>query len=183
MLPEDEPIYKIDLNTRTITGPEFLSVAKDHNSEMVYFIVDRYYEHYDLAKTTCLISYKNKTTNKSSIYSVPFYDLSNEHGEKKVIDTSDSPNEIQTIVFPWCIDGLVTEEAGDVEYSVRFYSIGEDLSINYCLNTIPTIGKVKYGLDVDTGDYLNRQSDAYTELKNDIAQLSQWQNLYWDIIE
>ena len=77
VLPKEEPVYKIDLNTRTIHGPDFLSVAKDHASEIIYFVADRYYEHYDLANTTCLIFFKNKTTGRSSSYAVPFYDLSN----------------------------------------------------------------------------------------------------------
>ena len=33
-IPKDEPVYDIDLKTRTITVPEFLSVEKEHNAEI-----------------------------------------------------------------------------------------------------------------------------------------------------
>ena len=35
LLPRDETIYNIDLNTRTIEAPEYLSVETDHYAETV----------------------------------------------------------------------------------------------------------------------------------------------------
>ena len=32
-IPEDEPIYAVDLNSRTIETPTFLSVETDHTAE------------------------------------------------------------------------------------------------------------------------------------------------------
>jgi hypothetical protein len=40
-IPDDEPIYEIDLNTREISIPEFLSVETDHNSEIIWFKTNR----------------------------------------------------------------------------------------------------------------------------------------------
>ena len=34
-IPDNEPIYEIDLNTRHIRAPQFLSVITDHNAEIV----------------------------------------------------------------------------------------------------------------------------------------------------
>lgn len=67
--------YPIDAATRTVKGPEFLSVERDHNSETLYFVIDRFVDYMDLAETCCIIQYTNLTTKKSYIYHVPFYDL------------------------------------------------------------------------------------------------------------
>jgi len=37
LLPSNEEIYEIDLNKRSISVPKFLSVAKDHQAETIYF--------------------------------------------------------------------------------------------------------------------------------------------------
>ena len=39
--PSDERIYNIDLSTRKIESPDFLSIEKDHMAETIYFTVDR----------------------------------------------------------------------------------------------------------------------------------------------
>ena len=36
-LPKDEKIYNIDLNSRAVEAPEFLSVEYDHNAETIYY--------------------------------------------------------------------------------------------------------------------------------------------------
>ena len=42
VLPTAENIYNIDINTRVIDAPNFLSIEKDHKAETIFFIVDRY---------------------------------------------------------------------------------------------------------------------------------------------
>lgn len=74
LLPSDENIYEINLNTRTINAPEFLSVRKDHAAETVYFLVDRYYDNMDLSRTSCVIQYKN-AAGEERFFPVPFYDI------------------------------------------------------------------------------------------------------------
>ena len=54
-IPSSEAKLIIDLNTRTVSAPEFLSVEKDHNSETLYFMVDRYYDNVDLATMSCIV--------------------------------------------------------------------------------------------------------------------------------
>ena len=39
LLPSDEIIYNIDLNTRTIETPSFLSITQDQDAETIYFFV------------------------------------------------------------------------------------------------------------------------------------------------
>ena len=58
-IPADEPIYKIDLEKREIEAPEFLSVLEDHNAEVIWFKVDRFFDDVDLYGATCWIQYIN----------------------------------------------------------------------------------------------------------------------------
>lgn len=171
LLPGTENIYNIDLNSRRIEAPAYLSVEQDHRAEMIYFVTDRFYDGYDLATTVCVIQYLNKTTNKSGIYAVPFYD----------INTKSTPEQAK-ILFPWCIDGLVTEAAGEVEYSVRFYAIDESKKIIYNLNTIPSTSKVLHGLNAQIEDYVRPAIDGYHDLLSQIQAL-QIKDLYWEIMK
>ena len=75
MLPSAENIYNIDASTREVDAPKFLSVEKDHKSETVYFIVDRFVDYMDLATTCCAITYTNVNAGISRINHVPFYDI------------------------------------------------------------------------------------------------------------
>lgn len=172
LLPKDEKIYKVDLNTRTIETPEYLSVEQDHRAEMIYFVVDRYYDHFDLAKTNCIIQYVNKTTGKSGAYAVPFYNIHTASTEDRA-----------RILFPWCIEGMATEAAGDIEYSIRFFTVVEDKMINYNLNTLPTTSKILHGLNADLNGYYYPVSNGYEELLALINKVSEQSDLYWDIVE
>lgn len=58
-IPANEPVYTIDLNTRDVEVPEFLSVMDDHNAEVVWFKVDRFFDDVDLYGATCWIQYIN----------------------------------------------------------------------------------------------------------------------------
>lgn len=72
-VPSTEPIYEIDLTSRTIKSPTFLSVAKDHTAETIYFITDRMFGETDLATTTCVVQYIN-AAGEGRFYPVPFLD-------------------------------------------------------------------------------------------------------------
>jgi hypothetical protein len=94
ILPINEPLYEIDLNTRTIMAPPYLSVEYDHNAETVYFLVDRYYELVDLSTLFCVIQYENASPVKEErghIYPIPYF------------DTSSSFVPEGKMIFPWRI--------------------------------------------------------------------------------
>ena len=74
VLPHDEIIYRVDLNTRIIESPEFLSVETDHTAETIYFRMARFYENIDLTTMTCVIQYVN-AEGKGGIYVVPYFDV------------------------------------------------------------------------------------------------------------
>lgn len=133
LLPGDEPLLRIDLDTRKIEAPEYLSVATDHRAETVYFSVNRYFDNVDLSTMSCIIQFIN-AAGESGIYVVPFYDVS--RGDEMLI--------------PWVIEGAVTAKAGTVSYSVQFFRVSESSSkFSYNLNTLPATGKILEGNKFD----------------------------------
>lgn len=138
LLPTDEKIYDIDLNTRKITVPKFLSVEKDHQAETVYFRFDRYYDLIDLTTMSCVVEYIN-ANGDTYIYPVPFYDTS------LFIDKNQ-------VLIPWCIQGPATEKAGTVKFAVRFYQINKDHKLSYSLRTLVAESQVLKGQKADDGN-------------------------------
>lgn len=155
LLPKDEKIFDIDLNSRTIDVPEFLSVEKDHQAETIYFKFDRYYDHTDLTTKTCIIQYVN-ANGDSFIYPVPFYDVETFGFEKKVL-------------IPWCIQGAATAAAGIVKFAIRFYTVDINHNITYDLNTLVAQGRVLKGQE---GEFEDFSEDSIT-LDNNLLELIQ----------
>ena len=175
-LPFQHNIYDIDLNTRSIKAPKFLSVQRDHKAEVIYFKVDRYFDYMDLATTICIIQYHIPGDAKKVpyIYIVPFYDTHTYEKEHKMI-------------FPWVIGGATTAQKGVLEYAVRFYKIdggtnNEPKQLVYNLNTSSAKSQILQGLEVDDAEmkieYDNQIADQYEVL---IDQL-QNNRTFWTIL-
>lgn len=185
-IPEDEPVYEINLNTRTIETPTFLSVETDHTAETVFFKVDRYFDTIDLAESTCIIQYVN-AKGKTYIYAVPIYDTQTLAAEGKML-------------IPWVIQGPATVSAGTIKYAIRFYNIkkkqvtiqdGDNLisaegeynyEFDYIINTIPATSRILSGMG-DKGyivaegvfeEELNKQD--VTSLEAILARLTRLEN-------
>ena len=73
IVPSNISLYTVNLDTREIDAPEYLSVQHEHYAETVYFLVDRYHDRMDLAQTNCVIQYITPD-NESYVYVVPFCD-------------------------------------------------------------------------------------------------------------
>lgn len=187
ILPNNEPLYEIDLNTRNVMAPSFLSMEYDHNAETIYFIVDRYYDNVDLSTLSCVVQYENASPDprkRGYIYSVPYFDISGPFvPEGKMI-------------FPWAIQGPATAYAGTVTFSVKFYRIREILTgdsngdewsrkeYDYLLNTIPKQSQVLHGLDIyEVSENYIYDVATVEEIYFRINQISQQQDLYWTILE
>lgn len=138
LLPSDERIYDIDLDSKVIDAPEFLSVRHDHCAETIYFKVDRFFDSMDLADTACVIQYVN-ASGEGRLYTVPFYDIETYHKENKML-------------IPWCIEGEATKTAGDVTYAFRFFKVAKDKDdksyLIFNLNTMTATSEVLHGLNV-----------------------------------
>lgn len=167
LLPSDEKIYEIDMNSRKIEAPKYLSVELDHRAETIYFKVGRYYDNIDLANMTCIVQYIN-AKGEGRVYPVPFYDVETYADENMML-------------FPWCIDGEATKASGNVTYSVRFYDIDESATyMRYNMSTLPSKSEVLHGIssktDIDeSNDYLlNFKDQILAQLK----KVSEY-DLYW----
>lgn len=171
LLPGDETIYEVDLDARTIAVPKFLSVAKDHQAETIYFKFDRFYDRIDLTTKCCVIQYVN-ALGDSYIYPVPYYDVETLSGQGQVI-------------IPWCIQGAATEAAGIVKFAITFFAVDPDHKINYCLNTLVASGEILNGQNTDDlSDYTESQvtlDSSLLELLQSLEALANSHELavYW----
>lgn len=166
ILPTAENTYNVDLESRKIETPEFLSVEHDHQSETIYFKIDRFFDYMDLSTTTCIIQYIN-AAGEARIYAVPFFDIVTCATEDKML-------------FPWCIDGMATAAAGPVQYSIRFYKLDPNgKKFIYNLNTLTATSEVKYGMNVQelNPDY-DIPATPYQDLLDRIAQIEKM-DIYW----
>lgn len=169
---KDDPIYDIDLNKRAIKAPEFLSVFHDHNSETIYFKMPRYYDQVDLARADlCLIiQYENSNPDKNKrgfIYKPRYIDIT----------TFAEENEI---AFPWVIEGPATAFAGPVTFSIKIYSVNALGEYEYCLNTLPAVSKVLYGMDVEgTSENYVFSATEFEQILLEIKRVEEESDLYW----
>ena len=156
LLPTDEKIYLVDLNTRTAEAPEFLSVEQDHKAEVIYFKVNRFYDFYDLTQAVCVIQYVN-ALGESRAYVVPYYDI-------------DTLSEDDMILFPWVIDREATKVGGDIEYNIKFYKLTDGgKRYLYNLSTIPSKSQILYGIGIKDED-IDTENDYLASIKDDIYQ-------------
>lgn len=144
LLPENDQIFDIDLDARTISIPQFLSVQYDHNAEIIYFRCPRYFENMDLASTVCIIEYLN-ADGEAGLYWVPYYNVD----EYEDNDESLTP----LMLIPWAIQGLVTASSGTVTFTVRFYQL-DAIRKNFIFNMSmqPAQGEVLHGIDLSDKD-------------------------------
>lgn len=135
LLPNTEKMIEVDLNTRIITPPEYLSVATDHRAETVFFVMDRFHDNVDLSEMNCIVEFVN-ADRKSGIYVVPFID-------KETLYLKDR------IIVPWLIEGLATAKKGTISYSLKFFQVCEDnySKFSYILNTQAAKSKILEGND------------------------------------
>lgn len=145
-IPLNEPHFIIDANARKITIPpefEFLAVRYDHHAETYYFEIDRYFDNQDLSKHTCIVQFVNKNKNgdlAEGYYRVPEFDIESIEGK---------------VIFGWTIENKATKYWGDILFSIRFYTIDENLNFVYNFNTTPIMSTILDTLQVlDTSEYM-----------------------------
>lgn len=172
-LPYADNIYDVDLNTRTIHGPEFISVQRDHKSEVIYFKVDRFIDYMDLANTVCVIEYiiPGVEDRIPYIYIVPFFDTTKFITEKKMI-------------FPWVVGGPATQKGGTIEYAIRFFRTngdGVNTTLAYSLSTLPTKSKILPSIEGD-GEIMKAEYDIPVEAYESLIQQATDNRTYWTIL-
>jgi hypothetical protein len=159
MLPSDEKIYNIDLESRTIEAPEYVSVEKDHLSEIIYFKCPRYYDSMDLSTTVCIINYIN-AEGTPFLFAVPFYDV-----DTLSSHSTEDGTEEPYILFPWAIEQGATAVAGEIQFSIRFYKLDPSGTIvQYSLNTLPATTTVLEGIEKEA------DAEQYTDILAQYAE-------------
>lgn len=168
IIPTSQKLYEVDLSTRTISGPETLSVQSDHYAETVYFIVDRFYDHMDLAQTNCVVQYVSN--GESYVYAVPFCDITTYEGK---------------MIIPWTISLSATKNSGNIKYFLKFYLLEKtqdnQTKIIYSLNTTPATSTILKTLtsDFKAEDEALELPSRYTELMNEFLEAIDNSIVYW----
>jgi hypothetical protein len=119
-IPTDEPVYEINLKSRVISPPKFIGVEADHEAEILYFQVDRYFDNMDLSQCLCGVQFKN-AHGEEYIYIIPAYDILSIPGK---------------MIISWDIQSPATKYGGTVEFAFKFFKIDKTSGeLLYELNT------------------------------------------------
>jgi hypothetical protein len=145
MLPLDEDPFTIDLNTRTINVPasfsKCASVQSDQLAETIIFVADRFFDYMDLANTNIYVQWTIPADAKVGREAI--------EGATRVemIDLESYPGQIR---FAWPLNKAITDHAGTVKFSVRFFRVAEGTNdMIYSLNTLESSLVIKPALQPD----------------------------------
>lgn len=160
-IPNDEHIYEINLNTREIEAPEFLSVSSEHNAEIIWFKTDRFFDNIDLYGSSCWIQFVN-ANGEELFCAAPVVVALEKFGSEKIL-------------IPWPISSAVSKKAGPIKFSFQFFKLSEDkLRFLYLINTKPASSKVVSGLLFDSSLFDDKEiaeaqaTPAETECVSDL---------------
>ena len=144
-LEEDENLFEIDADKRSITVPPAfvqngISVQSDEVAETLYFKIDRYYDATDLATQHVFIEWRNAAGEEG--VSLPW-----------VFDIESEPNYI---IFGWPLSSRITSTPGQVQFAVRFYTQDEGAPdrLVYSFSTLTQTATIKPGLAFDIANIL-----------------------------
>ena len=149
-------LFRIDLNAREIIAPvgylDFIGVVGEHKAETITFEVDRYYEDVDLADMTIVIEYIN-ADGEGRVSPVLARDFTTFDGK---------------ILFDWIIDQDFFRTAGEVQFDVRFYMVGDaednnvlNRALVYSLRTRPFVSQVLDTLPIDFEGMEEQYADSF----------------------
>lgn len=153
-LPTDEEIFKIDANTRKINVPSVfrsngIGVVGDNYAETLWFKIDKYFDIQDLGTDSISIRiYWELPGTKIKGYSIPQY--------------KDVWSEAGQLIFGWVIPELLTENPGNLLFSVRFF---EDEDGGYEFNTLSQTVKISSTLYNKNNVYKTDSTDRKTVLE------------------
>ena len=140
VLPLDEETFKINANTRNIEVPQSfkngVGVQGDQVAEIIYFEIDRYFDSTDLNTQNIVFEWEN-SNNKQG--------LSKEYHR----DLITAPDKI---IFGWPLTNEITEKAGRIKFSVRFYSFNSSGDIVYSFSTKPQTITINESMDFDINE-------------------------------
>lgn len=133
-VPEDGVCFPINWNQREVqipSGSAPVLVTGDHNANIVYFEMDRYFNIVDLSEMSCVVEYINPE-GKVRISPILQYDTS-------------TPGVLR---IGWVVNhSMVSEDMGTVQFAVRFYRINAGTrEYEYNMSTTPAQFTVLKGI-------------------------------------
>lgn len=183
-IPVDEPIYKIDLNTRLSETPKFLGVSGEHDAEVIWFWTDRFFDNFDLSEAVIWVQYCNAEGEKFVHMTSPVVITNDDYRATNIVAAGE--NGAEKILIAWPIGRDVTRSAGIVEFSFQFFRLSKDKKeFAYILNTQPVKSKVVAGMNMEDA-YDTEESPMVDQLKEVSAKLDEFSkdyNLYWIEVE
>ena len=148
MLPLDEDPFVIDLNSRNINVPasfsKCASVQNDQLAELIVFTADRYFDYMDLANTNIYVQWTIPADPKNNRMEA----IEGATGVE-MIDLDSEPSKIK---FAWPLSKEITQHAGTVKFSVRFFRLDENDKVIYSLNTLESSIVIKPALQPELTD-------------------------------
>lgn len=145
-LPLDEEPFEIDANTRQIKIPacfkDGISVMGDQAAEVIYFKIDRYFDHMDLSTVHIMIEYQDSKSE---------WHYAN-------VDIIDNTSEAGKIIFGWPVSLDATKYSGNIKIAVRFYLLDKETKeLLYSLRTMPITVRIKdsIGYDFDLNNFID----------------------------
>ena len=144
-LPLNEPVLKVDADSRDITIPsnfvKCASVQNDQVAETVIFTIDRFYDYMDLMNAETWVQ-----------WTAPGEDGNPREGATSIVlrDISVEENKIR---FGWPLDTEITKIPGKVQFSVAFFVRDESTGkIVYRLNSKPASFTIQPALQPELND-------------------------------
>lgn len=144
VLPLDEPTFDIDANSREIAIPDAfkkngISVQGDQIAEIVYFTIDRYVDTTDLYDDDINIVIQWETAAANGANRDQGVSLAIMKDITKLKDEG-------KMLFAWAINNKITENAGTIRFSVRFYRV-QNNELVFSLSTLTQSAVINAGLD------------------------------------
>ena len=144
MLPLDEEPIVIDANTRKCDVPRAymtggLGVTDDHLAEIVFFKIDRYFDHTDLATQDIQIEWRNLASKEAGVISAWPRDIVSE------------PNYL---IFGWVLTSAMTATPGKIQFAVRFFTKNND-EVVYSFSTQPADILINKGIELSDEEITN----------------------------
>lgn len=143
-LPLDEDILEINADTREITVPrafanQGIGVQGDELAETLYFTIDRFFDHKDLANNEMQIAIQWEITQNGETVQ----GISRNFGK----DIESIPGKI---IFGWNIGSELTQDSGTIRFAVRFYEVNSTThKFVYSLTTLPAMVVIQPTLNFD----------------------------------
>ena len=144
-LPLDEEPFFIDADKRTISVPKDfatngVSVQGDEVAEILFFKINRFFDATDLNECKIFIQWKSSEIDEQT-------------GEPKQGVSKpwiqDIVSEPGYLIFGWPISSKITNTAGTVTFSVRFYRLDSNRKLIYSFSTLDQTVTIKPALDYE----------------------------------